>query len=67
MPDINGIVITGARGTVGQEVARLCASKGYRTIQINRSEGGKVEVSNTEKHIADIAGKYKHSEREQRI
>ncbi|KAI7617718.1 hypothetical protein KC343_g9387 [Hortaea werneckii] len=61
MPDINTIAITGARGTVGQEVVRLCASKGYRTIQINRSEGGKVDVSNTEERIADIAGNYEET------
>ena len=61
MPDISSIAITGARGTVGQEVVRLCASKGYRTIQINRSEGGKVEVSNTEERIADIAGTYEET------
>ncbi|RMY05802.1 hypothetical protein D0868_03849 [Hortaea werneckii] len=61
MPDISSIAITGARGTVGQEVVRLCASKGYRTIQINRSEGGKVEVSNTEERIADIAGNYEET------
>lgn len=58
MAAINTIGITGARGTVGQEVTKLCAEKGYRTVQINRSEGGYVDVPNSEERVADLAGSF---------
>jgi nucleoside-diphosphate-sugar epimerase len=51
------IAITGARGTVGQEVVKLCAKAGYSTVQVNRTdEKNKVDgYENTEMRTADAA------------
>lgn len=53
------IAVTGARGTVGTEVVKLCAEKGYHTIQVDRTEqkdDGK--TPNTEHRTADVSGSY---------
>lgn len=54
------IAITGARGTVGQEVVKLCAKAGYYTVQVNRTdEKNQIEgYSKTEMRTADAASDY---------
>ncbi|KAH9845695.1 putative UDP-galactose 4-epimerase [Teratosphaeria destructans] len=53
------IAITGARGTVGKEVVKLCAEKGHHTIQIDHTENTeKDETPNTEHRTADAAADY---------
>ncbi|KAF2773470.1 NAD(P)-binding protein [Teratosphaeria nubilosa] len=53
------IAITGARGTVGKEVVKLCAEKGHDTIQIDRTENtAKDETPNTEHRTANAASDY---------
>ncbi|KAK6856709.1 hypothetical protein PG995_006896 [Apiospora arundinis] len=53
------IAITGARGTVGREVVKLCAQEGHSTVQINRTPQDKDEsVPNTEMRTADAASDY---------
>ena len=53
------IAITGARGTVGREVVKLCAEQGHATVQINRSETEPDGTTpDTEMRTADVAGDY---------
>ncbi|KAK8073613.1 hypothetical protein PG994_004512 [Apiospora phragmitis] len=53
------IAITGARGTVGREVVKLCAKEGHATIQINRTpQADDGATPNTEMRIADAASDY---------
>ncbi|KAK3504313.1 hypothetical protein B0T13DRAFT_452923 [Neurospora crassa] len=53
------IAITGARGTVGQEVVRLCANQGHATVQINRTpEDPDPSTPKTEMRTADAASDY---------
>jgi len=54
------IAITGAGGTVGQEVVKLCAEKGYKTVQIELKDQKNMEsTSMTEYKTADVAASYK--------
>ncbi|KAK5134032.1 hypothetical protein LTR08_007037 [Meristemomyces frigidus] len=48
------IAITGARGTVGQQVVQICADNGHSTVQIDRIDDGKLDVPNTEVRVADV-------------
>jgi len=52
------IAITGARGTVGQEVVKVCAAAGHHTIQINRTEETNKGHENTEMRVADSSSDY---------
>lgn len=52
------IAITGARGTLGKEVVRLCAEKGYHTVQVNRTDEENDGTPNTEMKTADVAQDY---------
>jgi nucleoside-diphosphate-sugar epimerase len=52
------IAITGARGTVGSAVVRYAASKGYETVQIDRTEREDDTTPNSENRQADTAGDY---------
>lgn len=52
------IAITGARGTVGREVVKLCAKEGHSTVQINRSDQEHDGTANTEMRTADAATDY---------
>ncbi len=52
------IAITGARGTVGQEVVKLCAKAGYSTVQVNRTDEKNNGIENTEMRTADAASDY---------
>lgn len=52
------IAITGARGTVGREVVKLCANEGHSTVQINRTEQEHDGTQNTEMRTADAASDY---------
>ncbi|EME46824.1 hypothetical protein DOTSEDRAFT_70707 [Dothistroma septosporum NZE10] len=52
------IAITGARGTVGQEVVKLAAKQGHHTIQINRTDQEKDDTPNTEMRTADAASSF---------
>lgn len=52
------IAITGARGTVGQEVVKLCARAGYSTVQVNRTDEQNNGFDNTEMRTADAASDY---------
>ncbi|KAF3023702.1 hypothetical protein E8E14_013893 [Neopestalotiopsis sp. 37M] len=52
------IAITGARGTVGREVVKLCAKEGHQTVQINRTDQEKDDTPNTEMRTADAAQSY---------
>jgi NAD(P)-dependent dehydrogenase (short-subunit alcohol dehydrogenase family) len=52
------IAITGARGTVGQEVVKLCAKAGHSTVQVNRTDEENDGTPNTEMRTADAASDY---------
>jgi len=52
------IAITGARGTVGKEVVKLCAERGFQTVQINRTDTENDGTPNTEMRTADAASSY---------
>jgi len=52
------IAITGARGTVGKEVVKLCAERGIQTVQINRTDTENDGTPNTEMRTADAASSY---------
>lgn len=52
------IAITGARGTVGREVVKLCAKEGHATVQINRSDQEYDGTPNSEMRTADAATEY---------
>lgn len=52
------IAITGARGTVGRSVVKVCADAGHSTVQINRSEQEYDGTKNSEMRIADAAKSY---------
>lgn len=52
------IAITGARGSVGREVVKLCAKEGHSTVQINRSEQEYDGTPNSEMRTADAATDY---------
>lgn len=52
------IAITGARGTVGREVVKLCAQEGHATVQINRSDQEHDGTPNSTMRTADAAADY---------
>ncbi|KAH7040728.1 putative UDP-galactose 4-epimerase [Microdochium trichocladiopsis] len=52
------IAITGARGSVGREVVRVCAEAGHDTIHINRSPEEPDGTPRSEVRTADVAGDY---------
>lgn len=52
------IAITGARGTVGQVLVKLCAEKGHHTVQINRTEQPYDGTPNSEMRTANVADDY---------
>ena len=52
------IAITGAKGNVGSAVVKYCASKGYKTVQIDMTEFEKNDTPNSETRVADTAGDY---------
>jgi len=52
------IAITGARGTVGQGVVKVCAKAGHHTVQVNRTDEDKDDTPNTEMRTADSANSY---------
>lgn len=55
------IAITGARGTVGQEVVKLCAKEGHHTVQINRTDSEYDGTPNSEMRTADAANNYEQT------
>ncbi|KAK3953890.1 hypothetical protein QBC32DRAFT_337769 [Pseudoneurospora amorphoporcata] len=53
------IAITGARGTVGRHVVKLCASQGHATVQVDRThQDPDTSTPNTEMRTADAANDY---------
>ncbi|KAI1141454.1 putative UDP-galactose 4-epimerase [Hypoxylon sp. FL0543] len=52
------IAITGARGTVGREVVKLCSQEGHATVQINRTETEHDGTPNSEMRTADASSDY---------
>lgn len=52
------IAITGARGTVGREVVKLCSKAGHETVQVNRTEQEYDGTPKSEMRTADAAGDY---------
>lgn len=52
------IAITGARGTVGREVVKLCSKAGHSTVQINRTDQEDDGTPNTEMRTADAASSF---------
>ncbi|PSN70542.1 NAD(P)-binding protein [Corynespora cassiicola Philippines] len=52
------IAITGARGTVGSEVVRLCAKAGHATVQVNRTAQEHNGTPKSEMRTADTASDY---------
>ncbi|KAH9904757.1 putative UDP-galactose 4-epimerase [Xylariomycetidae sp. FL2044] len=52
------IAITGARGTLGRDVVKVCSEAGHATVQINRSEQAHDGTPNSEMRIADVATDY---------
>lgn len=52
------IAITGARGTVGQEVVKICAKEGHETVQINRTDQEYDGTPKSEMRTADAASDY---------
>lgn len=52
------IAITGARGTVGREVVKLCAKEGHSTVQINRTDQEYDGTPNSEMRTANAADDY---------
>lgn len=52
------IAITGARGTVGREVVKVCAKEGHHTVQINRTADDHDGTPNSEMRVADSASSY---------
>lgn len=52
------IAITGARGTVGREVVKLCSKAGHQTVQINRTEQEHDGTPNSEMRVADAASSF---------
>jgi nucleoside-diphosphate-sugar epimerase len=52
------IAITGARGTLGRALVKLCADGGHHTVQINRTEEKYDGTPNSEMRTADVANDY---------
>jgi len=52
------IAITGARGTVGREVVKVCSEAGHHTVQINRTDQEYDGTKNSEMRTADAANSY---------
>lgn len=52
------IAITGARGTVGREVVKLCAQEGHATVQVDRTEQEYDGTPNSTMRTADVANDY---------
>ncbi|KAL1581891.1 hypothetical protein WHR41_09340 [Cladosporium halotolerans] len=52
------IAITGARGTVGQNVVKICAKAGHSTVQINRTDQEYDGTPNSVMRTADVANNY---------
>lgn len=57
------IAITGARGTVGREVVKICAKAGHHTVQINRTDQEYDGTANSEMRTADSANSYDDTEK----
>lgn len=53
------IAITGARGSVGKTLVKLCSEAGHHTVQINRTHTEPDGTLNSEMRTADIANDYK--------
>lgn len=49
------IAVTGARGTVGQEVVQLCSKEGHHTVQVNRTDEEYNGIPNSEMRTADTS------------
>jgi nucleoside-diphosphate-sugar epimerase len=52
------IAITGARGTVGREVVKLCSKAGHSIVEVDRTEEESDGTPNSEMRTADIANDY---------
>lgn len=52
------IAVTGARGTLGRSVVKLCADTGHHTVQINRTDQEYDGTPNSEMRTADTASDY---------
>ncbi|KUJ07896.1 putative UDP-galactose 4-epimerase [Mollisia scopiformis] len=52
------IAITGARGTVGRLVVKICSEAGHQTVQINRTDQEYDGTKNSEMRTADAANSY---------
>jgi len=52
------IAITGARGTVGREIVRVCSEAGHHTVQVNRTDQEYDGTKNSEMRTADAANDY---------
>ncbi|KUL85770.1 hypothetical protein ZTR_08484 [Talaromyces verruculosus] len=52
------IAITGARGSVGKTLVKLCSEAGHHTVQINRTHTEHDGTPNSEMKTADIANNY---------
>jgi nucleoside-diphosphate-sugar epimerase len=55
------IAITGAKGTVGKEVVKLCASAGHHSVQIDRMDMEDDGTPNSETRKADISGSFEQT------
>ncbi|KAK7922919.1 hypothetical protein LTR80_012079 [Exophiala xenobiotica] len=49
------IAITGARGTLGRTLVKLCPEAGHHTVQINRTDEEYDGTPNSEMRTADVA------------
>ncbi|EED17132.1 UDP-galactose 4-epimerase, putative [Talaromyces stipitatus ATCC 10500] len=52
------IAITGARGSVGRTLVKLCSEAGHHTVQINRTHTEHDGTPNSEMRTADVAKDY---------
>ncbi|KAF2201218.1 putative UDP-galactose 4-epimerase [Delitschia confertaspora ATCC 74209] len=52
------IAITGARGTVGKEVVKVCATGGHHIVQVDRIAHEDDSTPNSEMRVADFANSY---------
>ncbi|KAJ9481588.1 hypothetical protein VN97_g11883 [Penicillium thymicola] len=52
------IAITGARGTVGRTLVKVCSDAGHSTVQIDRTPQEYDGTPNSEMRTADVANDY---------
>jgi nucleoside-diphosphate-sugar epimerase len=52
------IAITGARGTVGRALVKVCSKAGHHTVQVNRTDQEYDGTPNSEMRTADTANSY---------